>query len=391
MKNNYSEKLRDIIEYGREEAGRLQNSYIGPEHLMLGIIRDGENEAYQILVNLHIDPYTIKRLIEQEVKNTVENHYSTTEITVSKATERVLRMSILESRSLNAEETDAEHLLLAIMKDGYGIATRILKESGLSYALILEELEQSKLKLKTMTLPLHTGVRFEYDRLNDISWVVGTDYKVRLTEASSGYQSLVPMCLVTACLSDMVADTAKSDLNVSDKMKLQKEVNEVMANSRLSEDVKNAMLQNISARFKYSGFVNVVEEMEQNLYPLSQKDVLYFLLSQCNKMEANRLMLTTHSPYILNYLSLSTKAHALWQIMPHGSKTLRMRLAEIVPEIACVDIEKLTVYELSEDGTSRRLKHIGDIPTDDNFLNNLLGETNDWFNDLLDLEEQCQV
>lgn len=149
MKNNYSEKLRDIIEYGREEAGRLQNSYIGPEHLMLGIIRDGENEAYQILVNLHIDPYTIKRLIEQEVKNTVENHYSTTEITVSKATERVLRMSILESRSLNAEETDAEHLLLAIMKDGYGIATRILKESGLSYALILEELEQRTGKLGT--------------------------------------------------------------------------------------------------------------------------------------------------------------------------------------------------------------------------------------------------
>lgn len=255
----------------------------------------------------------------------------------------------------------------------------------------LEELEQSKLKLKTMTLPLHTGVRFEYDRLNDISWVVGTDYKVRLTEASSGYQSLVPMCLVTACLSDMVADTAKSDLNVSDKMKLQKEVNEVMANSRLSEDVKNAMLQNISARFKYSGFVNVVEEMEQNLYPLSQKDVLYFLLSQCNRMEANRLMLTTHSPYILNYLALSTKAHALWQIMPHNSKALRTRLAEIVPEIACVDIEKLTVYELWEDGTSRRLRHIGDIPTDDNFLNNLLGETNDWFNDLLDLEEQCQA
>jgi len=89
MKNNYSEKLRDIIEYGREEAGRLQNSYIGPEHLMLGIIRDGENEACQILEDLHIDPYTIKRLIEQEVKNTAENNYSTAEITVSKATERV--------------------------------------------------------------------------------------------------------------------------------------------------------------------------------------------------------------------------------------------------------------------------------------------------------------
>lgn len=142
MKNNYSEKLRDIIEYGREEAGRLQNSYIGPEHLMLGIIRDGDNEACQILQNLHIDPYTIKRLIEQEVKNTGDGNYSTSEITVSKATERVLRMSVLESRSLHAKETDAEHLLLAIIKEEYSIASRVLRESGISYPMILDELDQ---------------------------------------------------------------------------------------------------------------------------------------------------------------------------------------------------------------------------------------------------------
>lgn len=255
----------------------------------------------------------------------------------------------------------------------------------------LEELEQSKLKFKMLELPQHAGMRFEYDRLNEISWVVGADYKVRLTEASSGYQSLVPMCLVTAYLSDMVADTAKSDLNVSDRQKLQKEVDKIMANSQLSDDVKNAMLQNISARFKYSGFVNVVEEMEQNLYPHSQKDVLYFLISQCNRMDSNRLMLTTHSPYLVNYLTLATKAYTLWHSLPEKNIGLKEQLAEIVPEGACIDIEKLSVYELSGDGTSRRLKHIEDILTDDNFLNNLLNETNDWFNDLLDIEEQCQA
>lgn len=260
-----------------------------------------------------------------------------------------------------------------------------------SLSAFLEELEQSKLKFKTMALPQHTSMSFEYDRLNEISWVVGTNYKIRLTEASSGYQSLVPMCLVTAYLSEMVSDTAKSDLNVSDKLKLQKEVNEIMANEQLSENVRNAMLQNISARFKYSGFVNVVEEMEQNLYPHSQKDVLYFLLSQCNRMDSNRLMLTTHSPYLINYLTLATKAYTLWHSLPKDNVELKKRLAEIVPESACIDIQKLTVYELSGDGTSRKLKCMEDILTDDNFLNNLLGETNDWFNDLLDIEEQCQA
>lgn len=68
MKNNYSKRLIDVIEYSREEAARLQNSYIGPEHLMLGIIRDGEGKAMQLLRDLHADVFDIKRRIEQEIK-----------------------------------------------------------------------------------------------------------------------------------------------------------------------------------------------------------------------------------------------------------------------------------------------------------------------------------
>ena len=64
MKNNYSKRLRDVIEYSREEAMRLMNSYIGPEHLMLGIIRDGEGKAIQIIQKLHADEWDIKKEIE---------------------------------------------------------------------------------------------------------------------------------------------------------------------------------------------------------------------------------------------------------------------------------------------------------------------------------------
>lgn len=70
------------------------------------------------------------------------------------------------------------------------------------------------------------------------------------------------------------------------------------------------MLRNISSRFKYSRFVNIVEEMEQNLYPESQMNVLFDLLNDANKMDLNRLVLTTHSPYVINYLTLAAKAFA---------------------------------------------------------------------------------
>lgn len=135
MKNNYSKRLMDVLEYSREEASRLQNSYIGPEHLMLGIIRDGEGKAVQIMHELNIDEWDIKKQIEKEIKNTIESEETTNQpdITISKTTERVLRMSMLESRLFKKEETGTEHLLLAILKEEFNIAAKILKDAGLTY------------------------------------------------------------------------------------------------------------------------------------------------------------------------------------------------------------------------------------------------------------------
>lgn len=132
MKNNYSVRLLDVIEFSREEAQRLQSSYIGPEHLMLGIIREGTGKAIQALTDLHIDGQDLKRKIEKEIKNTNDNS-TPNEISITQTTERVLRMSMLESRLFKMKETDSEHLLLAILKEGYNIAAKILNEEGINY------------------------------------------------------------------------------------------------------------------------------------------------------------------------------------------------------------------------------------------------------------------
>ena len=95
MKNNYSVRLLDVIEFSREEAQRLQSSYIGPEHLMLGIIREGTGKAIQALTDLHIDGQDLKRKIEKEIKNTNDNS-TPNEISITQTTERVLRMSMAD-------------------------------------------------------------------------------------------------------------------------------------------------------------------------------------------------------------------------------------------------------------------------------------------------------
>ncbi len=141
MRNNYSKSLIEVIEYSREEAGRLQNSCIGPEHLLLGIIRDGNGRAVQVLDELNVDVSELKRRIEQEIRNTAEHDDSVQhEITVSKTTERVLRMSMLESRIFKSEQTDTEHLLLAILKEEFNLAARMLARMNVTYRSVYNTL-----------------------------------------------------------------------------------------------------------------------------------------------------------------------------------------------------------------------------------------------------------
>ncbi len=164
-----------------------------------------------------------------------------------------------------------------------------------------------------LNLPIE-HVRFEYDRLNNISWLVGVDYKVRLTDASSGFQAVTPLLLVTNYLTDLVGKRSSEEnknLSIEELQRLREEVNKIIHHTGLSDEVKEAALAEISKKYRYAGLVNIVEEPEENLFPSSQKSVLYSLLACALKDRGNELIFTTHSPYMINFLTLAIKAGEL--------------------------------------------------------------------------------
>ena len=128
--------------------------------------------------------------------------------------------------------------------------------------------------------------------------------------------------------------------------------------------------------------MNIVEEMEQNLYPASQRLLLNTLLEYVNETDDNSLVLTTHSPYIINYLSLAIKACELSR--KDASKIAN--ISGIVPAKSVICGEDVVVYEL-RDGNVHKLKTYDNMPDDSNMLNHAIENTNDDFDRLLDIEE----
>lgn len=146
MINNYSEKVSQIIKYSREEAIRLYNDYIGPEHLLLGILRDGQNRATEALSEaFKIDLAQLKRQIERRVRVETPSPIDETELRLSMQASNVLRLSILESRYTKSPMADVEHLLLAIMRQGDNLPAHILFDQNVRYEQLLNYLTQGQL------------------------------------------------------------------------------------------------------------------------------------------------------------------------------------------------------------------------------------------------------
>lgn len=133
MENDFSNRVRDIMAYSREEAQRLQNNYIGPEHLMLAILRDGEGLANQILQDFNIDTKKMKKYIDDRFRSSSEEYDNSSELVINKHTAKVLKMSILEARLTKSKVTDSEHILLALLKEKETQINEILTEFDLDY------------------------------------------------------------------------------------------------------------------------------------------------------------------------------------------------------------------------------------------------------------------
>ena len=118
MKIKYSQKTKDIIAYSKEEAIRLGNDILLPEHLFLGILRDGDNRTLDIIVSNGIDLNEIRETIESSIKtNDVLKNISSDEIPLTKTTERILQLIHLEAQNLKNDIINPEHILLAMFRE----------------------------------------------------------------------------------------------------------------------------------------------------------------------------------------------------------------------------------------------------------------------------------
>ena len=260
-----------------------------------------------------------------------------------------------------------------------------LKLSSEALKEFLTEFDNSKEIVKNLSLPINKAM-LDYDKLNDTLNLKGEDYKIKLTEASSGFQSFAPIYMV----SNYLVNTIKKDSGIKVSMsgeeisRFRKEIEQLYKNKYLSDELKRIAISVLSKKFNKTSFINIVEEPEQNLFPTSQRDMLYSLLKINNEIAANKLIITTHSPYLVNYVSVAVEAGKLKQ---GATAEKKEQLNAIVPISSAISADDLAIYQLNEkEGSVELLDSYEGIPSDENFLNNEIGRTNELFAGLLDLQ-----
>lgn len=269
-----------------------------------------------------------------------------------------------------------------------------LKLSSESLKEFLTEFDNAKNEMKGFeNLPIN-NVGVEYDRLNDTLNLKGEGYKVKLTEASSGFQSLVPLYLVSGYLANSVkkqSETNKETMSSEELQRFKKGVEDIWNNNSLTDEQKRVALSVLSSKFNKTAFINIVEEPEQNLFPTSQWQMLQSLLKYNSMNKGNKLIMTTHSPYIINFLSIAIQGEYLeGKIKKSANKDVLLpKLYSLVPKESLISASNVIIYQLDEkDGSITKLKAIDGIPSDKNYLNDTLVESNLLFDSLLEIEQE---
>ena len=255
----------------------------------------------------------------------------------------------------NFSVIDKNHEIKGISKVMYVPAERSIVSVAENKSKLLKELPDSsetfsdefvnakKFFQNGYNLPFE-GLRFEYDSLNDAGWIHGVDYKVRLINASSGIQSSLPMCIVSEYLSSKISDKEEVKLSKEEKDKLEKRVAEIMLNEEYSDSIKDMMIRQLSYANRYNQLINIVEEPELNLFPRSQMEVLFSLISNNASAEENMLVFTTHSPYslaIINTMIMGAKAYA------NATEEQRGQIEAILPVKYQINENEIAAYRLS--------------------------------------------
>lgn len=152
MSNEFTQQVSDIVVYGKEEANRLMNDHIEPEHLLLGIIRDGECKAAEILKSFFLDLKAIKGELETQLRKvSITENYSQ-DISFSEKASKILMLSVLEAKLANDEKVDTPHILLAMMREKENNASKILEENNVTYDRIAERMKQDDMVVDGLDL-----------------------------------------------------------------------------------------------------------------------------------------------------------------------------------------------------------------------------------------------
>jgi ATP-dependent Clp protease ATP-binding subunit ClpC len=143
MEAKFSPRVKDVISYSREEALRLRHDYIGTEHLLLGLIREGDGVAIKVLKNIGVDMGAVRQSVEDAVKGSSVSRSPISNMPLTKQAEKVLKITYLEAKIFKSDIIGTEHLLLAILRDEENIASQILQQFNVSYNVFKSEVEQN--------------------------------------------------------------------------------------------------------------------------------------------------------------------------------------------------------------------------------------------------------
>ena len=270
----------------------------------------------------------------------------------------------------------AERNLVSVI-DKYG-QVPYLSDSLQDFMYTYDVAVQSEF-IQNLQLPINE-LKIKYNRQNHKVELFNNDYSIFLDEASSGLQSFVPLFIVQKFLTNELSQTHKriAFKNIDERKRLEalyKKDRGFLPNSDF--ELEQYVKENANVLLN-SCFVSILEEPEQNLFPISQKNVIFDLLSTLNTSDNNKMLITTHSPYLLPYINVAIKAN---EIIKQNENT-KSKIEKIIPVHSLIESDSVRVYEFVN-GTIKLLEKVKNISSDNNLLNQELEETNELFRSIL--------
>lgn len=158
MEINISDTLKTILNYSTEEAGRIGNDYVGVEHVMLGILRQGDNKAVKLLSEAGMDTQNLRKRIEDAIRPSSRPENAERNLPTNSQADRMIRVMYLESLRLGQDQVEPEHALLAILKNDSGLVTAILNSAGINYEGINSKLQTQPSAGSTTPVGMEEGI-----------------------------------------------------------------------------------------------------------------------------------------------------------------------------------------------------------------------------------------